>query len=45
MANAFCVRLLIVINEFVLVLMAASVDVVIDDVCRVELKIVGAYKS
>ena len=37
-ANAFCVKLLIAIKEFVLVLMAASVEAVILDVCRVELK-------
>jgi hypothetical protein len=31
-------------SEFVLVFIAASVDVVMDDVCSVELKIVGAYR-
>ena len=37
-ANAFCVKEDIVINEFVLVLIAASVEVVIDEVWSVELK-------
>jgi hypothetical protein len=31
-ANAVCVRLLIAVSEFVLVLIAASVDVVIEEV-------------
>ena len=31
-ANAVCVRLLIVVNELVLVLIAAIVEAVIDDV-------------
>ena len=44
-ANAFCVKEDIAVSEFVLVLMAAIVEAVILDVCRVELKIVGAYKS
>ena len=36
---------LVAASEFVLVLMAAIVEAVILDVCKVLLKIVGAYKS
>ena len=43
-ANAVCVKEDIVVSEFVLVLMAAIVEAVIDDVCNVLLKIVGANR-